>query len=516
MKNHGQRSHPIPLNAMRILMWSGLLFFISIVIIVLLDRINVTGSITATVGFTLSAVIGYGVISRWLNRPISRGIYAIVLIVIALGARVAWVLSVDTQPVSDFKVMYDSAIKAADGDFSFSKMDYYIRWVYQLGYTLYEGLIVRIFGASLVPLKLFNALFETLTVWIVYRMAASLFGETSGRIAGLMYATYIPNIIMSSVLTNQHLSTLLFAAGCCIAVTHRGRNGISGSMAVALCFALGSVFRPMGSFYVGLFLLFVVLFEWMKAGRWQQRVGTIVKKGASFIAVYVVVLQLISYSLIAAGITELKLTSNQEPYWKFMVGLNAESGGQWNDKDARYVVNYPLGHERNEVELAILKERLNDPVEVSALFLEKWSKMWAGTDDSVNWSLGAIENTYDWQLKLVAVERSQYAAYALFGWFSIIMLLFHQWKSTRSGGAGTLLSASRISVISFPILLLLAYSALHMIIEIQTRYRLDVLPFFIVIASFGCTSLAVSSRNWKLTRRKRTSHTESPSNTVSS
>ncbi len=513
MNDRGERNQPLTKNIGKIALWCGFLFYIGAAFLSLIARISITGSVLATVGLTLIAVIGYGIAFHLLNRPLSRSFYAITLIVIALGLRVAWVLSVDTQPVSDFRVLYDYAIKAADGDFAFGKMDYYIRWVYQLGYTLYEGLIVRLFGASLVPLKLFNAFFETLTVWIVYRMAASLFGETSGRIAGLMYATYVPNIIMCSVLTNQHLSTLLFAAGCLIAVTHRGRNGISGMMAVALCFALGSVFRPMGSFYAGIFVLFLVLFEWAKAGRWQQRMSTLTRKALSFIAVYVVVQQIISYSLIAAGITELKLTSNQEPYWKFMVGMNAESNGQWNDEDARYVVNYPLGPERDHAELMRLKERLTDPVEITALLVRKWGLMWAGTDDSVTWSLGGM-NKYDWQMRLVAVERSQYIAYAFFGCFSLIALLSRQRRSSRRDNALPIGSASGFPVIYFPLLLLLAYSALHTIIEIQIRYRLDIMPFFIVLASLGSICFNASIRDRILSRSAKRP-AEQPSNTVS-
>lgn len=514
MNEHRKQRQPSLFSIGTIALWCGLILFIGTVILSLLARIMVTGSIWATVGITASVVIGYLLLFHWFNRPLSRRIYGLALLFIALGSRVVWVLVVDTQPVSDFKVLYDYAIKAADGDFAFGKMDYYIRWVYQLGYTLYEGLIVRIFGPSLVPLKLFNVLFETLTVWIVYRMGASLFGETSGRIAGLMYATYIPNIIMCSVLTNQHLSTLLFAAGCLIAVTHRGRNGVFGIMTVALCFALGSVFRPMGSFYVGIFILFLFLYEWTKSGSWQRRLGTLTRKGLSFIAVYFLVQQLISYSLITAGITDLKLSSNQEPYWKFIVGLNAESNGQWNPHDAEYVVKYPLGPERNQVELTLLKERLSDPVEVSALLLRKLVLIMAKEDDSVHWSLGGLDQ-YEWQIRLLSIERSQYMAYAFFGCFSLFALLFHKRISSNHEGLRILVSNRRISVIHFPLLLLLAYTVLHTIIEFQVRYRLDVMPFFIVFAGYGCVYLSTGLQN-RIFSRRLSQRMEQRSDTIAS
>lgn len=273
-----------------------------------------------------------------------------------------------------------------------------------------------------------------------------------------------------------------------------------GIMTVALCFALGSAFRPMGSFYVGIFILFLFLYEWTKSGSWQHRLGTLTRKGLSFIAVYFLVQQLISYSLITAGITDLKLTSNQEPYWKFIVGLNAESNGQWNPDDAEYVVNYPLGPERNQAELTLLKERLSDPVEVSALLLRKLALIMAKDDDSVHWSLGGLDQN-NWQIRLLSIERSQYVAYAFFGCFSLFALLIQKWIRSSHESLRILVSKSRIYAHHFPLLLLLAYTALHTIIEFQVRYRLDIMPFFIVFAGYGCVYLSGSLQKRIFSRR---------------
>ena len=71
-------------------------------------------------------------------------------------------------------------------------------------------LLFFIFGESLRALKFLNILYSVGTVLVVYLTATKLFNEVSGRIAGLIFAFYIPSIVMCSVLTNQHLSTFIY------------------------------------------------------------------------------------------------------------------------------------------------------------------------------------------------------------------------------------------------------------------------------------------------------------------
>ena len=45
------------------------------------------------------------------------------------------------------------------------------------------------------------------------------FNEWAGRMAGLLYALYIPSIVLSSLLTNQHIATFLFYLGFYLLIT---------------------------------------------------------------------------------------------------------------------------------------------------------------------------------------------------------------------------------------------------------------------------------------------------------
>jgi hypothetical protein len=112
--------------------------------------------------------------------------------------------------------------------------------------------------------------------------------------------------------------------------------------------------------------------------------------------------------------------------------------------------------------------------------VKKWVLMWAGPDDSIYWSLGTVAHSNDWNIRLATLERAQYVVYTFFGSLAMLALLLR-----RHGGNGTGASGF-VPAMYLPLLVLLTYAALHGLIEIQIRYRLDVMPFLIALAGFGC------------------------------
>lgn len=51
-------------------------------------------------------------------------------------------------------------------------------------------------------------------------------------------------------------------------------------------------------------------------------------------------------------------------------------------------------------------------------------------------------------------------------------------------------------------LLLLGYAALHIVIEMQTRYRIDIFPCVFILQSFGASVLMDSFKRWRKTQAK--------------
>ena len=190
------------------------------------------------------------------NKYMSTFIFTVSLIVLAFSVRLIWVLNVPTPIESDFSVMYNSAIQATKGDFSFAQDDYYTSWVYQLGFTMYQAFIIKLFGEGPFLLKLLNIMYCTGTTWLVYKITSYVFNEWAGRMAGLLYALYIPSIVLTSLLTNQHIATFLFYLGFYLLIT-KGLTHKYMWIFIGVSLALGDIMRPLGAFVLIAVALYV-------------------------------------------------------------------------------------------------------------------------------------------------------------------------------------------------------------------------------------------------------------------
>jgi hypothetical protein len=137
--------------------------------------------------------------------------YIIITTVIAFTLRLAFVLLFKTAPISDFWLLYRSGEEVVKGNFDFvKKAEYFLSWVYQIGFVTYQAFVIKIFGPGYLALKVLNTAFSTGICILIYLTGKRIFNEAAGRIAGLAYCFYPASIYMCTVLTNQILSAFLF------------------------------------------------------------------------------------------------------------------------------------------------------------------------------------------------------------------------------------------------------------------------------------------------------------------
>lgn len=411
----------------------------------------------------LTVILGF-LLSRYINKKL----YIFILLAIAFGVRLVWILKVDSTVKSDFALMYQSAIQAAKGDYSFGQIAYYQAWVYQLGFTMYEALVIKIFGNNMFILKLLNVLYSVGTTVLVYKIAARVFNESAGKIAGIVYATYMPSVIMCSVLTNQHLATFLFYLGFYLLVSEKKIK--FAWIYIGILLALADIMRPLGSLVllaVGIFLFLTNVI----GGNKKQILAT-VKSFAGIVVIYFLVHMLISQLFISMDVTKYPI-SNRDPLWKFVLGLNHETTGRYSDQDASYVGHFPIGKERNTAELNLIKERIADKHQLWELIQNKFALMWGGKDDSVFWSAWKNIDRLT-ELQMYKLERVMFISIVFYAAISLISLLKHKAKNN--------------AYILF-VLLILGYVSIHLFIEIQTRYRYFIIPSLVIIQSYGIYSV---------------------------
>lgn len=428
----------------------------------------------------LAAVFVLGIISFLVNRFLTANQFLIVLIITAFTIRLLWIIFEKTVPISDFSMMYESAKQAANGNFSFVSADYYMSWPYQLGFTYYEAILIKIFGEHLFILKLFNIFFGIGTAVIIYFMGRTMFNEYSGRTAAILYALYIPNIIYSSVLTNQYISTFFFFLGLYILIT-KGFSTKYGWVLTGLLLSIGNIMRPLGSFFLLAVFVYVLIYKILPFRK--KETFNYTKKLVGILVVYFLVMQVVSMCLMNAGLAKKPL-SNQAPYWKFVVGFNYGSIGGWNRPDEIYLNQFKLGKERNDASIALIKERLKDKEKVRQLLVLKVEKFWSNPDDASKWSLewGKLHKP-NLQQMMTKYERLMYIACCIFA-------------------IGTISLYKRNDQL-YPLLYILfgGYAAIHLFIEVQTRYRFDILPVLFLFVGYGV--FAIKNSVTQLISRKQ-------------
>ena len=156
-------------------------------------------------------MVFFALLSLWTQRWGKWGTqkYISVLFIIALVFRVFWVI-----------FSYFAYIKATGLPFEYGAADslgyhdeavwlsgerWAIAWDYyfgpasegisDIGYPLYLTILYKIFGTGVILPRILKAFLSAWTCVLVYKLAARTFGETTGRMAGLM-CVLMPNLII--------------------------------------------------------------------------------------------------------------------------------------------------------------------------------------------------------------------------------------------------------------------------------------------------------------------------------
>ncbi|MBD3108429.1 glycosyltransferase family 39 protein [Bacillus sp. AGMB 02131] len=413
-------------------------------------------------------------ITKLCNKSFKQTWFLFSLLIVAFAIRLIWILNVDTPIISDFLEMYNAAIDITNGVYDFSSSQYFTTWVYQLGFTFYQAVVLFVFNHNLLALKIFNILFSLGIIVCIYFTGKQLFNETVGRIGAIMYTLYLPNILYTSVLTNQHIATFLFYLSFYLIVTKAKTSRIAW-LYIGVLLAVANLMRPLAPVILIAIIIYFVLYLTNKQISIKEKTSYAAKNIIGIMAVYFLVGKLISAAFIAGGLAEYPL-ENRDPYWKFLVGFNHETTGQWSKSDVE-LIPLPVGKERDELSKQLIMERLEDKSQLPQLFKDKFILMWGSNDSSIFWSLDGLEKDTVFSIdrlelmnNLYKLDRIVYLLIMLFSFIGFVFLLIKKQKEYPY---------------SLYILLIVGYILVHFLIEIQTRYRYFIMPAFILFAGYG-------------------------------
>ncbi|MGG2094351.1 glycosyltransferase family 39 protein [Bacillus sp. S13(2024)] len=181
------------------------------------------------------------------------------------------IVSMGAPPEGDAKVMYEAAKQIGQGNTSLSRLEAFV----QSPFIMYESLFIRLFGDAMFVLKICNILYCGATAFFIYKLASTLFHEECGRIAAMLYAVYIPNIVLCSVLTNEYLATCLFYFACYLLI-HKGLSHSYMWGVAASLFAFSNMIRPLGLFLIIALVMYLVVVEVLQSAERKKMLLKIV------------------------------------------------------------------------------------------------------------------------------------------------------------------------------------------------------------------------------------------------
>lgn len=419
---------------------------------------------------------------------------ALLVGILALGfvLRVWYVFAVPTQPMSDFALLYSSAQQTASGDMSWANVTegYFSWWQYQIPFVLYEALIIKL-THSLAALKLMNVLWSVGINYLIYRLAARCVGRRCALSAAFIYAVYPGQLMMTSVLTNQHISMFFLLLGAVMLLEARS---LWLCALAGVFFALGNLMRPEAILVIAaVCCVGLCVFVERPSGKALSKLlitlTAVILCYAAFQKAAELVLGALGYAPYGIG--------NSVPEWKLIVGLDAENGGMVTDKYI-YLLNIPDPVERAKAAEAVISGHISNHAALPQLFASKLLMFWTIMDDAAYMLCGV--NSWEYVLGGITIENMVYTlnyfelavrclAYLLAA-LSCVMLARAAFTGRgRRSYPGALFAAA----------VLWGTALSYLIIEVQPRYRYFAMPFVFILAAcaFECVQTKPLSHLWK-------------------
>lgn len=390
-----------------------------------------------------------------------------------------WIVFVQTPAVSDYKLLYNTAQEILSGGREYLNNIYYRRFPYQLGFTTYQAIVLWLVN-SVSFLKIVNACWCAVASAAVYGIAREVFNRDVARLALLLHVTLLPILILSSVLTNQHVAVAWLYIGIYVWLKFGGKTWW-GPIVAGAAIAIGTMMRPIGIVVIAAIVVNELIRFIGSKAKWKAMLKTSLLRAAAAVIAYQGVLLLATMIFMQSGISPDGLKNN-DPLWKFMVGLNTKANGGYSKGDERLVNHgYMDVDKRTALEKEIIIERLTSPRNMIKLPFVKIGKLWA--DYQPTWfTFPKVSGTYfnylGWSVKYDDAldryhrfERAVFYILAAFAFFGVIRSL----RSRFNDHPQRLL-----------ILLLGAYTFIHVFVEVQSRYLYFL---FVVIVVFAAVEM---------------------------
>ena len=399
------------------------------------------------------------VLAFLVSRKIKVKRFWLLLLVVSFLIRLAAIVVFNFPQTTDFKLMYECALKFANHDFSWNSTPYFIMWPYQSGFVVYEGLLLKLIN-NIYFLKVLNIIYESLLVVLIYYFSRRFVKEESARVAAILFMVYPYNIYLGTTLANHHIATILSYLGIVFLLSRKKKAYYF--IIAGILIGLSNVLRPEGIIVIFSYLLYMIFN--LKKDNFKKEVLAFLILLVSYRGINMICSNLI----IMSGVNKDGL-KNTNPLWKFVLGFNGDSCGYYDANDEVYLND-------KDKELEVIKERLN-PSNVGRLVLCKTDRMWLSNKIDVKDSsydkvyyIGNIKIKFNDLANVVSLTNHYIFL------FVIAMMILGVFRNRKD-----IINNENLF---FLIMVVVAYFV-FLLIEIQPRYLYLIHPSIFILSAYG-------------------------------
>lgn len=457
-----------------IIMNTILKIVLSIVIIASIGILFVTildfnlGTIVFAFAIIISLFLGYKIINSNLNNKQKIGL----LILMSAVIRILWLLNANNTPISDFKIIYESAKAFIQGDSSSFKGKAYIaRFPHLTIPVLYMSLIQYLFSQdNLLAMKIINLFLGLLVLVLIYFINHELFNDKKKALLSLLIGSIFPPLVTyTSVFCSENLAMPFYLSSIYLFL-----KSIKSDKYKFILFSFSSVLLAIGNLCRMIAVIILIAYILYLIIYYKDRLIKKLSNISCIIIPYIIIMVLVSNTLQSMNITENPLWRGSEPkITNVLKGTNINNLGMWNVEDAQMIEKYLNNYDELEAkckEVIYLRLTSNSPIKLCTFYIVKLSAQWCIGDFA-----GSLWTQKDIPKSQLIFKIGTFGSmpFQLF-YIIILILIFRGLKDKK-------IVTSKPELNLF-YLIFCGYIAAYLITENQSRYGYIICWLFIIFA----------------------------------
>lgn len=452
------------------------------------------------------------------------------IFIIALLPRLIMTSYYTYIPSSDFASYYNMGLNMAAHNFikvNAAISNYGIP--YFAGIAIFNGIIATVFSGSMIGFQIAQSIVTSLICGFIF-LIGSTYEKKVGIIAALIFAFYPGNIIATQITTNQHGAVLFALTSIFLLLkatgsdaqnmqqhlhNSAGKQSSKGGAVLKMLFAKFQVYLLI--IVSGILLVFshymhpsaqitiLAVVAWFATLCIRQ----IRKNKIQFFTYlkYVIVWLLTVFIVMSSLLSLFKMTKLVPEKMhqitmlaKIVVGLNLQTNGGYSEADYTDIGNQPE-EKQAEYALTLIKKRTSDINVVIKLIITKVIYMWTSQENDF-YSLGLSAklesmDPNDSSYKALQYENNRVNAFMkklnnfnkmyLSIMYMLAFLGIFAWLYSKNK------NRYKIDLLMW---VLCGWIGIHLLIEVQPRYRYYGMPFVFILAAMAINHILFAFKHW--------------------